>query len=167
MTTNPQQKRIYGLFERQREKECEVGLGDIVMRISSVKPVLCPFLTPCQIITPLVEIAIWLPNPNPTPNPNPSPTPNPKPTNTRGVIIWQGSELGTTPVPWLGVNLHHLFSNGVAFNTQSRRSLTSDAISRSYRRRLNCDNERDIASLVSDLRLCVKMPLHLKTGDGD
>ncbi len=28
---------------------------------------------------------------------NPSPTPNPKPTNTRGVIIWQGSELGTTP----------------------------------------------------------------------
>ncbi len=33
--------------------------------------------------------------------------------------------------------------------------LTSDAISRSYRRRFNCDNERDIASLVSDLRLCV------------
>ncbi len=56
-------------------------------------PVLWPFSTPCQIITPLVEIAIWLPNPNP------SPTPNPKPTNTRGVIIWQGSELGTTPVP--------------------------------------------------------------------
>ncbi len=53
---------------------------------------LCPFSTPCQIITPLIEIAIWLPNPNP------SPTPNPKPTNTRGVIIWQGSELGTTPV---------------------------------------------------------------------
>ncbi len=49
-------------------------------------PVLCPFSTPCQIITPVVEIAIWLPNPNP------SPTPNPKPTNTRGVIIWQGSE---------------------------------------------------------------------------
>ncbi len=60
-------------------------------------PVLCPFSTPCQIITPLVEIALWLPNPNPTPNPNPSPTPDPKPTNTRGVIIWQGSELGTTP----------------------------------------------------------------------
>ncbi len=36
---------------------------------------LCPFLNPCQIITPLVEIAIWLSNPNP------SPTPNPKPTN--------------------------------------------------------------------------------------
>ncbi len=35
------------------------------------------FLTPCQIITPLLEIAIWLPNPNPTPNLNPSPTPNP------------------------------------------------------------------------------------------
>ncbi len=47
-------------------------------------PVLCPFSTPCQIITPLVEIAIWLPNPNPTPNPNPSPTHNPKPANTGG-----------------------------------------------------------------------------------
>ncbi len=35
------------------------------------------------------------------------------------------------PVPWLAVNLHHLFSNGAAFNTQSRRSLTSYAISRS------------------------------------
>ncbi len=31
------------------------------------------------------------------------------------------------PVPWLAVNLHHLFSNGAAFNTQSRRSLTSYA----------------------------------------
>ncbi len=61
-------------------------------------PVLCPFSAPCQIITPLVEIAIWLLNPNPTPNLNPFLTPNPKPTNTRGVIIWQGSELGTTPV---------------------------------------------------------------------
>ncbi len=38
------------------------------------------------------------------------------------------------PVPWLAVNLHHLFSNGAAFNTQSRKSLTSYAISRSYRR---------------------------------
>ncbi len=57
----------------------------------------CAISTPCQIITPLLEITIWLPNPNPTPNPNPSPTPNPKPTNTRGVIIWQRSELGTTP----------------------------------------------------------------------
>ncbi len=35
------------------------------------------------------------------------------------------------PVPWLTVNLHHLFLNGAAFNTQSRRSLTSDAISHS------------------------------------
>ncbi len=52
--------------------------------LSVERPVLCPFSTPCQIITPLVEIATWLPNPNPTPNPNPSPTPNPKPTNTRG-----------------------------------------------------------------------------------
>ncbi len=43
----------------------------------------------------------------------------------------------------------------MAFNTQSRRSLTSDAISRSYRRRFICDNESDIASLVSKLRLCV------------
>ncbi len=37
------------------------------------------------------------------------------------------------PVSWLAVN--HLFSNGAAFNTQSRKSLTSYAISRSYRRR--------------------------------
>ncbi len=34
-------------------------------------------------------------------------------------------------VLWLAVNLHQLFSNGAAFNTQSRRSLTSNAISRS------------------------------------
>ncbi len=38
-----------------------------------------------------------LPNPNPTPNPNPFPTPTPKPTNTRGCIIWQAAEFGTTP----------------------------------------------------------------------
>ncbi len=31
------------------------------------------------------------------PDPNPSPTPTPKPTNTRGCIIWQGAEFGTTP----------------------------------------------------------------------
>ncbi len=31
-------------------------------------------------------------------------------------------------VSWLVVNLHHLFSNGATFNTRSRRSLTSDAI---------------------------------------
>ncbi len=37
-------------------------------------PVLCPFSTLCQIIDPLVEIAIWLPNPNPTPTPNTSNT---------------------------------------------------------------------------------------------
>ncbi len=36
------------------------------------------------------------------------------------------------PVPWLAVNLHHLFSNGAAFNTQSCRSLTSYAISHSW-----------------------------------
>ncbi len=35
------------------------------------------------------------------------------------------------PVPWLAVNFHHLFSNGAAVNTQSRRSLTSYAISSS------------------------------------
>ncbi len=35
------------------------------------------------------------------------------------------------PVPWLALNLHHLFSNRAAVNTQSRRSLTSYAISRS------------------------------------
>ncbi len=31
------------------------------------------------------------------------------------------------PVPWLAVNLHHLFSNGAAFNTQSHSSQTSYA----------------------------------------
>ncbi len=31
-------------------------------------------------------------------------------------------------VPWLAANLHHLFSSGAAFNTQSHRSLTSYAI---------------------------------------
>ncbi len=31
------------------------------------------------------------------------------------------------PVSWLAVNLHHLFSNGAAFNTQSRSSQTSYA----------------------------------------
>ncbi len=39
--------------------------------------------------------------------------------------------LSVKPVPWLAVNLHHLLSNGAAFNTQSRRSLTSYAILRS------------------------------------
>ncbi len=34
-------------------------------------------------------------------------------------------------VLWLAVNLHQLFSDGAAFNTQSRRSLTNYAISRS------------------------------------
>ncbi len=58
------------------------------------------------------------------------------------------------PVPWLVVNLHHLFSDGAAFNTQSRRSLTSDAISHSLSQ-LNRLRYCDIASLVSDLRLCV------------
>ncbi len=65
--------------------------------LSLREPVLCPFLTPAKLLPPLVEIATWLPKPNPTPNHNPSPTPNPQPTNTRGVVIWQGSELGTTP----------------------------------------------------------------------
>ncbi len=51
---------------------------ELVLKRQGPEPVLCPFSTPCQIITPLVEIATWLPNPNP------SPTPNPKPTNTRG-----------------------------------------------------------------------------------
>ncbi len=53
-----------------------------------------PIFDPYQIITPLVEIAIWLPNPNPTPNPNPSPTPNPKPTNTRGGNNLAGVRIG-------------------------------------------------------------------------
>ncbi len=43
---------------------------------SASLPVLFPFSIPCQIITPLVEIAIWLPNPNPTPNPKPTLTLN-------------------------------------------------------------------------------------------
>ncbi len=41
-----------------------------------------PIFDPCQIITPLVQIATWLPNPNP------SPTPNPKPTNTSLCLSW-------------------------------------------------------------------------------
>ncbi len=36
------------------------------------------------------------------------------------------------PVPWLPVNLHHLVSDGVAVNTQSRSSLTSYAINSTY-----------------------------------
>ncbi len=35
------------------------------------------------------------------------------------------------PASWLAVNLHHLFSDGAAVNTQSRSSLTSYAILRS------------------------------------
>ncbi len=31
------------------------------------------------------------------------------------------------PVPWLALNLHHLFSNGAVFNTRSRSSQTSYA----------------------------------------
>ncbi len=48
-------------------------------------------------------------------------------------------------VLWLVVNLHHLFSNGAAFNTQSRSSLTSYAIRAQNRRWIACDSERDIA----------------------
>ncbi len=56
---------------------------------------------------------------------------------------------------WLALNLHQLFSNGAAFNTQSRSSLTSYAICAQNRRWIACDSEREIALLVSDLRLCV------------
>ncbi len=42
-------------------------------------------------------------------------------------------------------------SNGVAFHTRSRRSLTSDAISRSLSQMNRLRYEHDIASLVSDL----------------
>ncbi len=59
------------------------------------------------------------------------------------------------PAPWLAVNLHHLFSDAAAFNTQSRRSLISDAISLSLSQMNRLRYERDIASLVSELRLCV------------
>ncbi len=43
------------------------------------------------------------------------------------------------------INLHHLFSNGEAFNTQSRSSPTSYAIRAQNRRWIAFDNERDIA----------------------
>ncbi len=56
------------------------------------------------------------------------------------------------PVPWLAVNLHHLFSNGAAFNTQSRRSLTSYAIRAQNGRCIACDIERDIC--VADVVQC-------------
>ncbi len=59
------------------------------------------------------------------------------------------------PVLWFVINLHQLFSNGAAFNTQSRRSLTSYAIHAQNHRWTACDIERDIAKLVSELRLCV------------
>ncbi len=52
------------------------------------------------------------------------------------------------PVPWLAVNLHHLFSNSFEFNTWSRSSQTSDAISRSYRRRFICNNESQTKSII-------------------
>ncbi len=58
-------------------------------------------------------------------------------------------------VLWLAVNLHHLFSNGVAFNTQSRRSLTSYAISRSLSHAIHLRFWARIVQLVSELRLCV------------
>ncbi len=41
------------------------------------------------------------------------------------------------PVPWLAVNLCHLFTNGAAFNTRSRRSLANYAISLSLSQ-MNC-----------------------------
>ncbi len=59
------------------------------------------------------------------------------------------------PFLWLTVNLHHLFSDGAAFNTRSRISLKSYAISRSESKMNRLRYERDIASLVSELRLCV------------
>ncbi len=58
-------------------------------------------------------------------------------------------------VLWLAVNLHHLFSNGAAFNKQSRSSLTSYAICAQNCRWIACDSEREIALLVSNLWLCV------------
>ncbi len=75
---------------------------------------LCRNLHPCQIMHPLLEIATWLPNPNPTPKPNPSPTPNPKPTNTRGCIIWQGAEFGTTAAGLTAVRLPWRSSFGLS-----------------------------------------------------
>ncbi len=48
-------------------------------------------------------------------------------------------------VLWLAVNLHHLFSNGAAFNTQSCSSLTSYTIRAQNRRWIACDSECDIA----------------------
>ncbi|ROI47848.1 hypothetical protein DPX16_16271 [Anabarilius grahami] len=52
-------------------------------------------------------------------------------------------------------NRHHLLSNGAAFNRQSRSSLTSHAITRSLSKAIHLRHERDIASLVSDLRFCL------------
>jgi len=58
-------------------------------------------------------------------------------------------------VLWLAVNLLQLFSNGAAFNTQSRSSLTSYAISRSLSHAMHLWFWAWIASLVRELRLCV------------
>ncbi len=59
-------------------------------------------------------------------------------------------------VLWLVVNLHHLLSDGAAFTTQSRSSLTSYAISRPL-------------SAMYRLRLWERycVACHLKAGDGD
>ncbi len=57
------------------------------------------------------------------------------------VAVYAGSEIGmgdilhaicmrissVKPVPWLALNLHHLFSNGAVFNTLGRSSQTSYA----------------------------------------
>ncbi len=56
-------------------------------------------------------------------------------------------------VLWSAVHLHHLFLNWVAFNTQSCSS--SYAIRAQNRRWIACDSEREIALLVSNLRLGV------------
>ncbi len=49
-------------------------------------------------------------------------------------------------VLWLAVNIHHLFSNGAAFNTQSRRSLISYAIHAQNHRWIACDSLRFTAN---------------------
>ncbi len=65
-------------------------------------------------------------------------------------------------VLWLVVNLNHLFSDGAAFNTQSRSSPTIYAIRTQNRRWIAFDNERDIAYLDGDLLLITEPALLMR-----
>ncbi len=71
-------------------------------------------------------------------------------------------------VLWLAVNLHQLFSNGAAFNTQSLRSLTSNAISRSLSHAIHLRFwARNCVACQWTTALCIKCRSIWKQADGD